>query len=452
MTGIGENPIVTLRVSMARSHLDERTHMSKNPSVQENSPPSTQVSALVRPSLNLRVLMLTAFVLALGWSTFNRFVSPLLRASGVDILWIGLFYSVWSGVGAVAAPVGGVLADTFGRRPVLIAGRSMSLLGWIVVMVWPSRTGLLLGAAIMGFGWVSGSAVKALIAESATEGRRASAFAATGSLDNFAAVLSPLAAGLLSDRLGLRPVLFFMLIPYFAGIIITTRVRETLARGPGGQRAAPSAWSTGIRYITSPEGRGSLVMSVIWILTGFMMGLTTPLYGLYVLDRYGTGYAGVGSLGAAAALAATLGQVLGGRLADRFGYSRIMIVSLCCTAPLWLLMPPMPTAALFTLMVALSNFLGWVAAPSWEALSAETATRNVRGATGGIHTGMMSVGNALGGGALGLLYRPGTAVPFLVMAANDTIMLILVIAGVRLGLRGFARQPQDMGEVFTQPS
>ena len=443
--------------------------MSKDPSVQENIPPSTQVSTPARPSSNLRVLMLTAFVLALGWSTFNRFVSPLLRDSGVGILWIGLFYSVWSGVGAVAAPVGGILADTFGRRPVLIAGRSLSFLGWVVVMVWPSRTGLLLGAAIMGLGWVSGSAVKALIAESASEGRRASAFAATGSLDNFAAVLSPLAAGLLSDRLGLRPVLFLMLIPYFTGIIITTRVRETLARGPGRQQAASgegestalgarlqtvssSAWSTGVRYITSPEGRGSLVMSAIWILTGFMMGLTTPLYGLHVLDRYGTGYAGVGSLGAAAALAATAGQVLGGRLADRFGYSRIMMVSLCCTAPLWLLMPPMPTAGLFTLTVALSNFLGWVAAPSWEALSAETATRSVRGATGGIHTGMLSIGNAIGGGALGLLYRPGTAVPFLVMAVNDVVMLVLVITGVRLGLRGFARQPRDLSEASTQIS
>ena len=418
--------------------------MNDNPSIQENTPLSTEASMPARSSSNLRVLMLTAFVLALGWSSFNRFVSPLLRDAGASIMLIGLFYSVWSGMGAIAAPVGGILADTFGRRPVLVAGRCMSLLGWIMVMIWPSRTGLLLGAAIMGLGWASGSALKALIAESSAEGKRASAFAATGSLDNLASVLGPLVVGLLSDRLGLRPVLFLMLVPYLGGIIITTRVRDTLARGDDRLRAvSSSAWSTGIRYITSAEGRGSLVMGIIWVMTGFLMGLTQPLWGLYVLDRYGAGYAGVGSLGAASALAATLGQVVGGRLADRFGYSKVMMVSLCCTPPLWLLMPLMPTAGLFTLTVALTTFLGWGAAPSWEALSAETARRNVRGAVSGIHTGMMSVGSAVGGGVFGLLYGPQTTAPFLALAINEAAMLVLVVIGVRLGLRGFIRRPQD---------
>jgi len=389
--------------------------------------------------------MLSAFTLALGWSSFSRFLSPLLRDSGLDIVRIGLFYAVWSGIGAVAAPAGGILADTFGRRPVLIAGRALSLMGWATVVLWRSPVGLFVGAAIMGFGWISGSAVKALIAESAADGKRASAFAATGSLDNLASVLGPLAVGLLSDRLGLRPVLFIMLVPYFGGVLVTTRVRETLVRGHGTANT-PSAWSTGIRYLASADGRGSLVMGGIWILTGFLMGLTQPLWGLYVLDRYGVGYAGVGSLSSAVALGATLGQVLGGRLADRLGYARLMVASLICTASLWLFMPLMPSAGLFTLLVAFSNFLGWAAAPCWEALSAETARRHVRGAVSGIHTGMMSIGTAIGGGALGLLYRPQTILPFVALAVNDVTMLALVLLGMRLGLRGFGRRPQDWSD------
>jgi MFS family permease len=389
--------------------------------------------------------MLAAFTLALGQSSFSRFVSPLLRDAGVNTGLIGLFFTVWSGIGALAAPTGGILADTFGRRPILIAGRAISLLAWTVVIVWRSTAGLFAGAALMGFGWISGSAIKALIAESAAEGKRASAFAATGALDNLASVLGPLAVGLLSDRLGLRPVLLFMLAPYLAGVMVTTRVRDTLVRGRHTVNAS-SAWSTGIRYLLSADGRGSLVMGVIWALTGFLMGLTQPLWGIYVLDRYGVGYAGVGSLSSAIALGATLGQVLGGRLADRFGYAKIMVASLLSTASLWLFIPIMPSAALFTLMVALSNFLGWVAAPCWEALSAETARRRVRGAVGGIHSGMLSVGSAVGGGAFGLLYRPQSTLPFLALAVNDVVMLALILLGVRLGMRGFSWRPRDLSD------
>ena len=404
---------------------------------------------------NLKVLAAAAFTLSLGVTSFSRFSPAYLRDRGVPLLWIGLFFSLSSTVGAALAPVGGVLADIWGRRPLLVAGRAFAFLGWVSLLSSNSTAGLALAGVLSGLGWLAASSYRTMIAESALSGGRAMAFALTGSLENTAAILAPVAVGFLSDRFGLRPVMALALLPYLVGIIVTSGVKETLVHHDAGragdtadqgapplQASRPAVWS-GLSYLSSHAGRGALLMSVIWVFTGLSVGLSQPLWTLFMKDKFGATYGALGVMNSAISFGSVVGQLTGGRAADRFGYSRVMMTSLCTTISLWALIPAVGTAALYALLAGIFHAGGWLAVPAWEAIGAEAATRRVRGAVSGIYSGAFSIGMAVGSALFGLVYTRSRGFPFYLLLANDCILLALVLIGVKSGLRGFARRSPD---------
>ena len=148
-------------------------------------------------------------------------------------------------------------------------------------------------------------------------------------------------------------------------------------------------------------------------------------------------------MNSAISFGSVVGQLTGGRAADRFGYSRVMMTSLCTTISLWALIPAVGTAALYALLAGIFHAGGWLAVPAWEAIGAEAATRRVRGAVSGIYSGAFSIGMAVGSALFGLVYTRSRGFPFYLLLANDCILLALVLIGVKSGLRGFARRSPD---------
>lgn len=105
-------------------------------------------------------------------------------------------------------------------------------------------------------------------------------------------------------------------------------------------------------------GTAPCFMTVVWLVTGFVMALTPPIFGLYVTDRFGVGYAGLGAISTTAALGAALGQLVGGQVADRVGHSRLMVFSLYLTVPSW----PLITLAGSPIVFSILNVVTYVAA------------------------------------------------------------------------------------------
>lgn len=415
---------------------------------------------------NLRRMALVALVSTLGYFSFSAFLPAYLRDSGVTVVAVGLFFSLTSAVEAPIAIAGGVLADRFGRRPLLAAGRVLQMLGWIVASLLPTALGLVTAAGLLGLAGLSGSAYRALIAESAAEGRRASAFAVIGVVENATGVVVPLAVGVLADRLGLKWVLCgAAALSGILGLVATLRLDETYrparhkeagraaeARGPAdageSDEPAPAGEShelapaasplEGFRYLVSGEGRGAALMGVIWLFTGLGMGLLPPVWALYVTDRFGVDYAGLGAVSTSMALGMMVGHMLGGPIADRIGYSRLMALSLCVTVPAWVAMTWATSAWFFAVLTAVSYFVAFIAASAWEALGADAVPRRVRGSAMGVYRAFWAVGLMMGSALAGFAYSKAIVLPFYLLAAADLAMLVLVLAGRRAGLRGFA--------------
>lgn len=393
-----------------------------------------------------RWLVVWAFVSVLAAVAFDGFVAPYLRDEGVSVVAIGFMYGLSGAVGAVAAAIGGVFADRYGRRAVLAAGRSLRLLSWLAVLAFPREEALVLVAILLGLGQAAASALMAMVAESAPGARRAVAFAVTGAVESLAALAVPLAIGFLADAYGLRTALSWALLPGFVGVLLITRLSETVPPPSADPAASGDALGrtgalAGWRFILSTSGRGAALMAAIWLLTGFEMGLMRPVWPLYVTDRFGVTYAGLGAVATVASIGMVFGQLVGGKVAERIGNSRLMVICLGLTALVYLVLPLAATPTSFAALRLLANFCAFLAAPCWGAVAANTAPRAVRGAVLGLFGAATSVGMSLGGLASGLIYTVSIALPLYALAGLELAMLALILVGTGQAWPGFGRGP-----------
>ncbi len=176
---------------------------------------------------------LTALVcsFALGWSIFG------LRSSLVPLFvteqlhstpsWTGVGFTVSSIIGALTLLPAGQLSDTRGRRPALLLGISVAILGF-VLLTWSPNIGIfvvsmaLTGAASSFFGTTPAAIVGDLL-----QGRGGQVIALFQMSTDFGSIIGPLAAGWLADRVSYGAAFAtapLILIPAF---IMAWRLGET---------------------------------------------------------------------------------------------------------------------------------------------------------------------------------------------------------------------------------
>jgi MFS family permease len=372
---------------------------------------------------------------SVGFSAFNNFTSPYLRDTGAPVIWVGLFHSLTAAVGIAGSLLGGVISDGWGRRPGIFLGRAARLVGWLGLLLLPSPLRLWVGACVGGLGMIAFAANSAAIAGSATLERRATAYALTGAVEGLAGIAVPIMIGLIADAASLRTALLFVLLPYGMTLILVPRLAETRhPLPPGADRPSPLA---GARYMLSGDGRGAALMAAIWLVTGFEFGMMRPVWGLYLQDRFGSSYGGIGAVTTATAAALVVGQIIGGRFADHIGHSRLMIISLVSASLVWVTVPWAGSPINFTLYTSGAYMLGCLAAPCWGAVGASAAPRAVRGSVSGLYSALSSVGAVLGSTAGALIYTRGITLPFYGNAACEALMACMVLMGLRAGWRGF---------------
>ena len=395
-----------------------------------------------------RRVLVYALVSSAGWLAFDGFLTPYLRATGVPVVTIGLFHGLSAAIGAPGAAAGGFVADRWGRRTGLLLGGALRILGWALILARPGTTYLVAVAALTGMGWAASSAYLALVAEVAPQGRRASAYAASMIVENLMAMAVPLVTGFLADTYGLRVALSVALFPAALALLVIRWLPETA--GPGARRAAATAagvtaseaspgMGAGLSFLLSPAGRGALTMGLIWMMTGFQFGMMGPVRPLYVVDRFGVSYAGLGVVTMLGSLGMLVGTAIGGRVADRVGQSRLMMACLGTSAALYAIIPLAGAAPLYAGLLVVANTVAYTAAPCWGAVGANAAPRRIRGSVSGLFIALRAVGGTAGGLLSGVVYSYAITMPFYVTVGSELTMLLLVLLGASRAWPGFGR-------------
>jgi FSR family fosmidomycin resistance protein-like MFS transporter len=254
----------------------------------------------------------------------------------------------------VVQPVFGYAADKFSKPWLLPVGLLLAGLGLAMTGIVPSYRLIILAAVVSGVGIAAYHPEGARLVTFAAGQQQATAMSLFGVGGTLGFALGPLFITAALLNWGLKGTLI-MIVPVSVMALIMAAQHRTLSaleetvhshETPGSAETLDDAWAPFARLTIAVIGRSILVY-----------GLHTfiPLYWIAVLDQ--SRLAGGAAL-TVLATAGVVGNVLGGKLADRFGHLKVMLGGFCLLIPLlpaliWVRNPQIAVALLVPIGLSL---------------------------------------------------------------------------------------------------
>ncbi|PCI52767.1 MAG: MFS transporter [Gammaproteobacteria bacterium] len=160
------------------------------------------------------------------------------QLAGYSPIWLGLAIGAYGLTQALLQIPMGILSDKYGRKPVILAGLVVFLIGSVVAAMSTTIYGVVLGRAIQGMGAIA-SAILALAADLTREEQRPKVMATIGMFIGlsftFAMILGPIVA----DAFGLSGLFWFTgFLTILAMLMIQFMVPYSINKAPRGDSVA----------------------------------------------------------------------------------------------------------------------------------------------------------------------------------------------------------------------
>lgn len=350
---------------------------------------------------------------------------------------IGLVVAVGYALFGLGALPGGVLADTYGSRPLIIACLAGMGGSFVLLSLAPSVPVVALALVL----WGAAASVYhpsglSLISKGVTQ--RGTAFAYHGMAGNLGIAFGPLATALLLLVFEWRVVAALLAVPAGIAVMLTLKVNfdetatvEVTDGGPTADSKADTVSSIGELVSESRQlftGAFATVFAIVMLSGLYYRGTLTflpdMLAGLSMFDPVDVAgrtlepsrylYAGLLVVG-------IVGQYAGGKLTDRIETERGIAMAFAGLAVIALLFIPAANAGLLALL-AVSAVLGFAlffVQPFYQATVAEYTPAGLRGLSYGYtYLGVFGVGAA------------GAAMAGFVLTYASSQALFLVLAGL----------------------
>ena len=349
---------------------------------------------------NLAALWFGQLIAISGFSVFMPFLPYYVQELGITELeqvafWAGLLTSAQAVTMALVAPIWGSLADRYGRKIMVVRAMFggavvISMMGF-VQNVWQ----LVILRAVQGTLTGTVAAATTLVASSAPPQRRGFALGTLQMAIYLGGSVGPLLGGFIADSMGYRPTFWVTgSLLLVAGILVTLLVKEDFTPVAHGGERAPLLEGLVVVFRT----RALMLVCGIRVLMRMAVRVIGPMLPLFIQSIAASDAriaSLTGTIEGLASAASALGAVLMGRLADRIGPRRILIVcgaaaSVLFTAQAWVHTP----MQLLALRVAAGVAMGGILA-SISALQAALAPRGRFGAVYGVDTSMVAGANAI---------------------------------------------------------
>ena len=371
--------------------------------------------------------LLFALNLAIGFS--GQFISPLfplyLEGLGASEVEIGMVLSLGSVLATALMIPAGLLMNRIGKKRTLLASVVLAALPPALISLvsdWRWVTPLyMVFSSSFSFFIV---ARMAMISESATPGNRATLFGVMNLAWPIGGIVAPTLSGFLVENFGWAPIFQFTSLIMVVSLIPTLRLEEP---------AAP------IEVEQVPAKRPSLLdgeylpfMTLIFLfqfLAGMVEGTVGTVLPLFLKNQIMITESLIGLFFTASSLLILVIQIPSGRLADRYGRKRVLVLSLLPLPLLlgaWLFVDDW--RVLLILYAAVSGFrsMTW---PSSLALLADFIPSELMGSALGVRMTSMRLGSTVAPVLAGYLYSGvGYRSPFLASAALVTLSIVVALA------------------------
>lgn len=349
---------------------------------------------------NLYALWIAQLLAIVGFSMRTPFLPFFLGDLGVDTiegqtLWAGVVNAAGAGVMAITAPIWGTVADRHGRKPMLMRAQFSSFIT-IGLMMFATAAWHLLGLRLIE-GALAGTvtAATALVAVSMPKDRLGFGLGMIQTSVFSGSALGPLLGGFLADTIGYRAsfgVSSTMLLS--SGLITLFFVKENFTPVPRGEDAPKqvSMW----KLVAAPALLG-LIAGMLAI--RFSSAAVQPIMPLFVGELSGdpaNAATQAGLVMGVLGLTSAISSVWLGRLGDKRGHRKILLISMIGSGLVYL---PMAASQAPWHLIVLSAVFGIFAGgtiPAANALVANMTAPERRGAIYGVIAAATSVGGFLG--------------------------------------------------------
>jgi len=246
---------------------------------------------------------------------------------GASVTNIGIFSMISTAESLLFQLPGGLIADRYGRRKLVLAGTVFRTLGPVLYLLAPSWEWVIPGAIVAGMTSLYMPAFNAIIAESLPSKRRGSGYGVYNTITRIPNIIAPLLGGLLVDKYGLyRGVRMFLMMQIGAsilGIIIRFfNLKETVVHRTGKR---PPIIPTAQTFRELP--RPIFIMVIVSIIGSFSGRLVFDYINLYALDILKITPTHLGLITSIAGLVQMVLTLPSGMLSDKYGRKNNIMVS-----------------------------------------------------------------------------------------------------------------------------
>ncbi len=336
-------------------------------------------------------------------------------------------------------PVGGLIADNYGRRRIIVSAAFFGAIfpiSYALVQDW-RIFGLL--TVLAATATVSSPATRATVMDSIRPEMRTTGIAALQVVSMLPSIISPAIGGWLMQQYGLESgfrmaCIYAAVFAFVSMLPLLVLLKETLRS----KKRTPIA--SDVREIVFGQVKhsrlilssnlGPLIFS--YALVAFANGAVGQYYIFYALSVVGITAFDWGTIVTLQLLLACILRIPGGWLSDRFGKKNAMMVSLVTTVPMILVFTLSQSFIQVVVSALLLIVAGIYYAPAYEALQADLTPRSFRGRVNALWE--MSNYFAAGLGALvgGFAFQAlGPAVSFYIFAVAELLAAMLVASRVK---------------------
>jgi len=266
---------------------------------------------------DLKLIFVSVLIGAFGDGLYYWILPLYVRALKASPVEVGIFFSIQCLTAAFTLILGGLLADKYDRKKVII-------LGWLVWLPVPvlfslatNWVQLLPGAVLYGC-WIGQPAFSAYIAASADKEKMMLTFATISSSWSFGYLFSPVLGGYVSTVIGIRWVFCLAFLFYASCVCGLLFISSQQVRTQFSEPSLPAA----------PVKRKKIIVwSIFFAVIMFFMFLIRPFVSQILRYEYNLSEFHIGVLGSITFLgSAPLGIILG-RIGDR--WKKAGAISVC---------------------------------------------------------------------------------------------------------------------------
>ncbi len=333
---------------------------------------------------DLRLLFLSLFLWTFGIGLYSYIWPLFLRDIGANSSQVGIVFSLGFLAAALTMIPGGLLANKYDLKPLIIIGWALSIPVPIMYYFAHSWTEAIPGFLLLQLTAFNLPAFNAYIAASA-QGRVSRGFATTYSAAPLGIVLSPAVGGLLLTWLTVRDLFLLSAVVFIFSTIALIPIKAQ----------PPLQQDSNSKIIEAPHTRPEKTLLIYIVAVAVAFSLFQPFLPLYYHDLLSLNTLQVQLVGAVQSLGGATLAILLGRRAENSGKGRSIALGLLLT-----------TVGLFALIVLRNPFLsipfiflvGGARAPAYVAYSALSSLgpNSSRGGRYGLYLTLESLGLALG--------------------------------------------------------